>query len=245
MRIENKMYRSLGRLNKLPASWREAVQTRLMGRFVPLLGTAGLRFEHISREQVRVSVRNRRAVQNHIGGVHACAMALLAETATGFATQMNTPDEKSAILSMSAKKDRPKILKCQKHLKWLNAMEVYHSHPLASQVIFADTGYNTTTERSTGQKDDKGKTIRERVKVFSPIKDIVERLVQSGIPREQIAIVDGSVKAEARKAIADKVNTGEIRVVIGLTQTLGVGVNMQRNLRAMHHLDAPWMPGES
>lgn len=125
-----------------------------------------------------------------------------------------------------------------------NVMEVYHSHPLASQVIFADTGYNTTTERSTGQKDDKGKTIRERVKVFSPIKDIVERLVQSGIPREQIAIVDGSVKAEARKAIADKVNTGDIRVVIGLTQTLGVGVNMQRNLRAMHHLDAPWMPGE-
>ena len=125
-----------------------------------------------------------------------------------------------------------------------NVMEVYKSHPLASQVIFADTGYNTTTERSTGQKDDKGKTIRERVKVFSPIKDIVERLVQSGIPREQIAIVDGSVKAEARKSIADKVNTGEIRVVIGLTQTLGVGVNMQRNLRAMHHLDAPWMPGE-
>ncbi|NWK74124.1 PLxRFG domain-containing protein [Acinetobacter sp. SwsAc6] len=125
-----------------------------------------------------------------------------------------------------------------------NVMEVYHSHPLASQVIFADTGYNTTTERSTGQKDANGKTIRERVKVFSPIKDIVERLVQSGIPREHIAIVDGSVKAEARKAIADKVNTGEIRVVIGLTQTLGVGVNMQRNLRAMHHLDAPWMPGE-
>ena len=125
-----------------------------------------------------------------------------------------------------------------------NVMEVYHSHPLASQVIFADTGYNTTTERSTGQKDANGKTIRERVKVFSPIKDIVERLVQQGIPREQIAIVNGDVKAEARKAIADKVNTGEIRVVIGLTQTLGVGVNMQRNLRAMHHLDAPWMPGE-
>ena len=57
------------------------------------------------------------------------------------------------------------------------------------------------------------------VKVFSPILDIVERLVQQGIPRDQIAIVNGAVKAEARKAIADKVNTGEIRVVIGLTQT--------------------------
>ena len=125
-----------------------------------------------------------------------------------------------------------------------NVMEIYKSHPLASQVIFADTGYSTSTERSTGMKDAKGKTIRQRVQIFSPIKDIVERLVQQGIPREQIAIVDGSVKAEARKAIADKVNTGEIRVVIGLTQTLGVGVNMQKNLRAMHHLDAPWMPGE-
>lgn len=125
-----------------------------------------------------------------------------------------------------------------------NVMEIYKSHPLASQVIFADSGYNTSTERSTGTKDQNGKTIRERVKVFSPIKDIVERLVQSGIPRDQIAIVNGDVKAEARKAIADKVNTGEIRVVIGLTQTLGVGVNMQKNLRAMHQLDAPWMPGE-
>ena len=125
-----------------------------------------------------------------------------------------------------------------------NVMEIYQSSPLASQVIFADTGYSTSTERSTGEKDHNGKKIRKRVQIFSPIKDIVERLVQQGIPRDQIAIVDGSVKAEARKAIADKVNTGEIRVVIGLTQTLGVGVNMQKNLRAMHHLDAPWMPGE-
>ena len=98
MRIENKMYRGLGRLNKLPASWREAVQTRLMGRFVPFLSTAGLRFETISHETVRVSLRNRRPVQNHIKGIHACAMALLAETATGFAVQMNIPDDKLILL---------------------------------------------------------------------------------------------------------------------------------------------------
>ncbi len=98
MRIENKMYRSLGRLNKLPAAWREPVQTRLMGRFVPFLATAGLRFETISREAVRVSLRNRRPVQNHIQGIHACATALLAETATGFAVQMNIPDDKLILL---------------------------------------------------------------------------------------------------------------------------------------------------
>ncbi|KLT72209.1 hypothetical protein PL75_09375 [Neisseria arctica] len=98
MRIENKMYCSLRRLDKLPVSWREMVQTRLMGRFVPFLSTAGLRFEQLSRESVRVSIRNRRAVQNHIKGVHACAMALLAETATGFAVQMNVPDDKLILL---------------------------------------------------------------------------------------------------------------------------------------------------
>ncbi|UOO81925.1 DUF4442 domain-containing protein [Uruburuella testudinis] len=98
MRIENRMYRSLNRLNKLPASWRGVVQTRLMGRFVPFLGTAGLHFDTIRRETVRVSLRNRRPVQNHIKGIHACAMALLAETATGFAVQMNTPDDKLILL---------------------------------------------------------------------------------------------------------------------------------------------------
>jgi N12 class adenine-specific DNA methylase/phospholipid N-methyltransferase len=125
-----------------------------------------------------------------------------------------------------------------------NVLEVFKSHPQANQVIFTETGYNTSAQRSTGTKDANGKTIKETVKTFSTVKDIVERLVQGGIPKDKIAIVDGSTSKEKRKEIADKMNKSEIRVVIGSTQTLGVGVNMQRNLRAMHHLDAPYMTGD-
>lgn len=98
MRIENSMFRRLRGLDKVPLVWRKWVRNRLMGRFVPFLRTAGLKFDTLSREAVQVSVVNRQAVQNHIEGVHACVMALLAETATGFVTQMNTPDDKLILL---------------------------------------------------------------------------------------------------------------------------------------------------
>jgi N12 class adenine-specific DNA methylase len=123
------------------------------------------------------------------------------------------------------------------------ALAIYASHPLANQVIFAEQGFSTSATRSAG-KDAEGKKRTKTVPTFSTIRDIVERLVQGGIPREQIAVVDGKVSKEKRKQIAEDMNTGRIRVVLGSTDTLGVGVNMQRNLRAMHHMDAPYMPGE-
>lgn len=94
MRIENNMYRQLQRLNRFPAAWRPYLQTFLMGRFVPFIKTARLRCDHISRETVKVSIPNIRPIQNHIHNVHACCMALLAETASGFVFNMNTPDDK-------------------------------------------------------------------------------------------------------------------------------------------------------
>ncbi|MCW2275152.1 PLxRFG domain-containing protein [Rhodoblastus acidophilus] len=124
-----------------------------------------------------------------------------------------------------------------------NVKEVFDSHPLANQVIFASQGFSNTVSRSGG-RDAAGEKIKRTVKVFASIKDLVARLEQAGIPKEQIAVVDGSTSKDKRKLIADAMNSGEIRVVIGNTQTLGVGVNMQRNLRAMHHLDAPYMPGD-
>lgn len=131
-----------------------------------------------------------------------------------------------------------------------NLLEIYRSDSRATQVVFTNTGLGTTASRAVRDasggtvKDADGVTLRRQVKVFSPIKDMVERLVQQGIPRSEIEIVDGSTSKDRRKEIADAMNAGTVRIVIGSTQSLGVGVNMQRNLRAMHHLDAPWMPGD-
>lgn len=124
-----------------------------------------------------------------------------------------------------------------------NVLEVYNSDPRAAQVIFSDVGYSTSQKRSIG-RNAAGDKVYKTVRTFSTMRDVLERLVQGGIPREQIAIVDGSTSKEKRKEIADAMNELRIRVVIGSTDTLGVGVNMQGNLRAMHHMDAPYMPGE-
>lgn len=94
----NSLLRLAQNTARLPAGLRSVVLSRLFGRFVPFIGTAGLRFEQVETERMVVSIRNRRSVQNHIKGVHAAAMALLAETATGFVVAMNLPDDKLMLL---------------------------------------------------------------------------------------------------------------------------------------------------
>ena len=65
---------------------------------MPYVGTSGLLYEELTPERVVVSIKNQRKVQNHINNVHAAAMALLAETATGFIVGMNLPDDKLPLI---------------------------------------------------------------------------------------------------------------------------------------------------
>ena len=97
-RRPNQMSRMLSKLDGLPAGMRQWLTSNMLGRVVPMVGTAGLRFEEVSSQRVVVHIRNRKPVQNHIQGVHAAAMALLAETATGFCVGMNLPDDKLPLI---------------------------------------------------------------------------------------------------------------------------------------------------
>ncbi|WP_395792168.1 DUF4442 domain-containing protein [Aquimonas sp.] len=90
--------RNLARLDRLPALLRPWARDRLLGRAVPLVGTARLHFEQVDAEQVVISIANRRSVQNHIGGVHAAAMALLAETASGFCLGWHLPEDRLPLI---------------------------------------------------------------------------------------------------------------------------------------------------
>ena len=98
MTAPNRLARTVRQFDKLPAPLRTWAISNVLGRAVPLVGTAGLRYEAIDTERVVVSIRNQRKVQNHIQGVHAAAMALLAETATGFCVGMNVPDDKLPLI---------------------------------------------------------------------------------------------------------------------------------------------------
>lgn len=112
-----------------------------------------------------------------------------------------------------------------------NIMRHFHESEDGTQVVFVEQGYKARAKPGQGAP-------------FSLVDDLVQKVVAQGIPEHEIAVVAGGTSAEKKKAIADAMNRGEIRLVIGQTGTLGVGVNMQVKLRAMHHLDAPWMPGD-
>ncbi|WP_293932332.1 DUF4442 domain-containing protein [Iodobacter sp.] len=94
----NKMSRIAAKTASLPQGLRSFILTKLFGRIVPFLSTASVQFEEVSAARLVVSLKNRRKVQNHIKGVHAAAMALLAETSTGFVMGMNVPDDKLLLL---------------------------------------------------------------------------------------------------------------------------------------------------
>lgn len=89
----NRLQRSLMRLDEAPRFLRGWVQNLILRRAVPFTGTAGVQFLVMSPERVEVRLANEHRVQNHIGGVHASAMNLLAETATGMVVGMNVRDD--------------------------------------------------------------------------------------------------------------------------------------------------------
>ncbi|MES2281981.1 MAG: DUF4442 domain-containing protein [Pseudomonadota bacterium] len=89
----NRLERQLERLDEVPAFARTWFRSVVLRRAVPFTGTAGIRFIEMSQERTEVSIANKHKVQNHIEGVHASAMNLLAETATGMVVGMNVRDD--------------------------------------------------------------------------------------------------------------------------------------------------------
>ncbi len=80
---------------------------------------------------------------------------------------------------------------------------------------------------------------KKKKKEFDLYQDIAAKLVAGGIPRGEIGLLTSAMSAEKRTELFDRVNSGEIRVVVGSTDLMGVGVNMQERLFAVHHLMPP------
>ena len=89
----NRMQRQLARLSEVPGFLRPWVRNLVLRRAVPFIGTARLNFIEMTPDRVEVAIANERPVQNHLQGVHASAMNLLAETATGMVVGMNVRDD--------------------------------------------------------------------------------------------------------------------------------------------------------
>ena len=111
-----------------------------------------------------------------------------------------------------------------------------------TQLIFCDMatpkGKSKTTEST--EAEDIGIDM-ESAKLYDDIK---ARMIEGGIPAKEIAFIHEADTDQKKKKLFADVNEGKVRVLIGSTGKMGVGMNAQRRVVAIHHLDAPWRPGD-
>lgn len=74
--------------------------------------------------------------------------------------------------------------------------------------------------------------------------DIREKLVAMGIPKEEIAFIHEANSDKQKDELFAKVRKGEVRILMGSTQKMGAGTNVQNKLIALHDLDVPWRPAD-
>ena len=79
---------------------------------------------------------------------------------------------------------------------------------------------------------------------FNVYDDLKKKLLDKGIPESEIAYIHNAKTEAAKKELFGKVRSGEVRVLIGSTQKMGAGTNVQRKLIALHHVDCPWRPSD-
>ena len=99
-----------------------------------------------------------------------------------------------------------------------------HADTRAAQLVFCDL--------STPKKDGS----------FNVYDDIREKLVAHGIPVEQVRFIHEATTEVQKKELFAKVRSGEVWVLLGSTDKMGAGTNVQDRLYAIHHLDCPWKP---
>ncbi len=134
-----------------------------IGRKVPYVGTSGVRFEEMTTDRVIVSLKNKKRVRNHIHQLHACAMLLLAETATGMVLGMNIPDDKIPLV---------KTMK--------NDFVKRSTGAMRAEAIF------TKAQKEQIEKEEKGETtIQVKVTDETGIEPIICEVVWAWIPKRK------------------------------------------------------------
>ena len=120
-----------------------------------------------------------------------------------------------------------------------------------TQIIFCDLGVPHKNNANAIEKDseDDSKSSAERDSLeeecdFCVYDDIKKKLIENGIPDNEIAFIHSAKTEKAKSELFEKVRKGEARVLIGSTSKMGTGTNVQDRLVALHDLDIPWRPAD-
>ena len=114
-----------------------------------------------------------------------------------------------------------------------------------TQIVFLDMATPKGTDKSKAEvaESENAETSYDEgsAKLY---EDMRNYLVKKGIPKREIAFIHEADTDAKRTQLFEDVNEGKVRVLIGSTGKMGVGMNAQKRVVAIHHLDAPWRPGD-
>lgn len=79
---------------------------------------------------------------------------------------------------------------------------------------------------------------------YNVYDDIKQRLIDAGVPADEIAFIHSAKTEQQKESLFSAVRTGKVRFLMGSTQKMGAGTNVQDRLIALHHLDIPWKPSD-
>ena len=114
------------------------------------------------------------------------------------------------------------------HEIWTDTQEIK-----GTQIVFCDLSTPKARFEDYGYGTD-----------FDAYNDLKYKLVQRGIPEQEIAYIHEANTDEQKQALFDKVNSGAVRILVGSTEKCGAGTNVQKRLVALHHLDTPYRPSD-
>ena len=133
-----------------------------------------------------------------------------------------------------------------------NVAEVYHAETpdKGTQLIFLDMGTpkgtrdkDTENTSKGGDEDDELAMDAEEQAQLDETYNMIRRSLEAkGVPAKEVVFIHDVKKNEQKQRLFKRVKDGQVRVVIGSTNKLGVGVNVQDRLAAIHHVDVPWRP---
>lgn len=133
-----------------------------------------------------------------------------------------------------------------------NVTQIYHdtAEEKLTQIIFCDLGVPKKNSQSTDKgenADEKSASERESLEEecdFCVYDDIRDKLIVNGIKPDEIAYVHDAKTEQQKADLFDRVNKGEVRVLLGSTGKMGTDTNCQKKLIALHNLDIPWRPSD-
>ena len=108
---------------------------------------------------------------------------------------------------------------------------------IGCQLVFSDIG----TPKATWSEDWE-ELFKQGARTFDVYNYIKTELVKKGIPAEEIAFIHDAKTDAQRDTLFKEMRTGKKKIMIGSTDQCGTGVNVQKHLVAMHHIDCPWKP---